>query len=312
MPGRITLSGAVCLAAATLALGCQESGFDESKETARPLKVQHIDADLAGTKVPGQAERPFTLTADALADTLALGVRPVGAALPGGTVPAYMRSQARGIEVVPSVRRGELGAISAARPDVILGSHELQGPLYPALNKIAPTVMSDGGGASWELTVRLHGEALGRTNDAERLLIDWDRRVAALRSRLGDNAPDTQVSVVLVGRSGILIAGGDSFPGRVLSDVGLARPPSQDGVRESETVSPDQIPALDGTVLLLSVAPDAEDRLRELEADPRWRALRAVRSGAVERVDAGTWWSGGGVLAARAALRDLERILVGP
>jgi iron complex transport system substrate-binding protein len=311
VPGRITLSAAACLAAGALALGCQESGFDESKETARPLKVQHIDADLAGTKVPGQAERPFPLTADALGDTLALGVRPAGAALPGGRVPAYMRAQAAGIEILPPVRRGELSAIRATDPDLILGSHELQGPLYPALNKIAPTVMSDGGGAAWELTVRLHGEALGRTNDAERLLIDWDRRVAALRARLGDNAPDTEVSVVLVGGEGILMAGADSFPGRVLSDVGLGRPPSQDGVREFETVAPDQIPALDGRVILLSVAPGAEGRLSELEANPLWKRLRAVRSGAVERVDAGTWWSGGGMLAARAALADLDRILVG-
>ena len=140
--------------------------------------------------------------------------------------------------------------------------------------------MSDGGGASWELSVRLHGEALGRTNDAERLLIDWDRRVAALRSRLGDNAPDTAVSVVLVGRDGILMAGADSFPGRVLSDVGLGRPPSQDGVRESETVAPDQIPALDGRVILLSVAPGAEERLAELERDP---ALEAPARGPLRR-----------------------------
>ncbi len=307
----MTLSAAACLAAAVLALGCQESGFDESKETVRPLKVQHIDADLAGTKVPGQAERPLTLTADALSDTLALGVRPVAAALPGAQVPAYMRAQASGIEILPAVRRDGLGAVQAADPDVILGSHELQGSLYPALSKIAPTVMSDGGGASWELSVRLHGEALGRTNDAERLLIDWDRRVAALRSRLGDNAPDTAVSVVLVGRDGILTAGADSFPGRVLSDVGLGRPPSQDGVREFETVAPDQIPALDGRVVLLSVAPGAEERLAQLERDPRWKRLRAVRSGAVERVDAATWWSGGGMLAARAALEDLDGILVG-
>ena len=199
----------------------------------------------------------------------------------------------------------------AAKPDVILGSHELQGSLYPALNKIAPTVMSDGGGASWELTVRLHGEALGRTNDSERLLIDWDRRVAALRAKVGDNAPDTAVSVVLIGPDGVRMAGAESFPGRVLSDVGLGRPPSQDGTREAETVSPDQTPALDGRVILLSVAPGAEGRLAELEADPRWKRLGAVRAGAVERVDAGTWWSGGGILAARAALRDLDRILVG-
>ena len=100
------------------------------EETARPLKVQHIGADLAGTKVPRQAQRPFLLTADALSDTLALGVPPVGAACRTARFPAHMRSEASGIEVVPPVRRGELGAVAAADPDLILGSHELQGPLY--------------------------------------------------------------------------------------------------------------------------------------------------------------------------------------
>jgi iron complex transport system substrate-binding protein len=303
------LSGAAVLASAALALGCQESGFDESKETVRPLKVQHAMGDLGGTKVPGQAERPMTMTADALGDTLALGVRPVRAALPGARVPAYMRSKAAGIEVVPPVTRAELPAVEAAKPDVILGSEERQGRLYRALSKIAPTIMSEGGGAAWELTVRLHGEALGRTNDAERLLIDWDRRVATARSQLGRDVDETEVSVVLVTRAGILMAGAESFPGKVLSDVGLARPPSQDGIREQETVAPEQIPALDGDVILLSVAPGAEANATRLEDGDRWKRLRAVRSGAVQRVDAGTWWTGGGILAARAALEDLKRVL---
>jgi iron complex transport system substrate-binding protein len=303
------MSVAAALAAAALALGCQESGFDESKETARPLKVQHIEADLAGTKVPGQAERPMTLNADALGDTLALGVRPVRAALPGARVPAYMRTEAAGIDVVPPVTRLDLPAVEAAGPDLILGSSEGQGRLYRGLSKIAPTVMSDGGGGAWELTVRLHGESLGRTNDAERLLIDWDRRVAALRKTLGEEAAETEVSVMLVTRGGILMAGGESFPGKVLSDVGLARPVSQDGVREFETVASEQVPALGGDVILVSVAPGGEERFRGLAENPLWNRLRAVRAGALERVDTGTWWSGGGILAARAALEDLERIL---
>jgi iron complex transport system substrate-binding protein len=310
VPGRFLISGAAVLAAGALALGCQESGFDESKETARPLKVQHIEADLGGTKVPGQSKRPMTLNTDALGDALALGVRPVRAALPGARVPAYMSSEVAGIDVVGPVTRADLPAVKAANPDLILGSSEGQGRLYRRLNKIAPTVMSDGGGAAWELTVRLHGEALGRTNDAERLLIDWDRRVAALRKTLGDDAAETEVSVVLVTRGGVLMAGGESFPGRVLSDVGLARPASQDGVREFETVAPEQVPALDGDVILLAVAPGAEERFDQLRGSRRWNRLRAVRAGSVERVDAGTWWSGGGILAAHAALEDLERILL--
>jgi ABC-type Fe3+-hydroxamate transport system substrate-binding protein len=62
-------------------------------------------------------------------------------------------------------------------------------------------------------------------------------------------------------------------------------------------------------VILVAVAPGGRDALRRLEAAPAWRRLPAVRTGRVVRVDGGTWWSGGGILAARSALRDLERAL---
>jgi iron complex transport system substrate-binding protein len=297
---------ALMLLAAFVAVvaGCQESGFDERRETAKPLKVQHA---LGEAKVPGQAERPMTLTTDALDDTLALGVRPVRAALPGGRLPAYLRSRARGVEVVPEVTTLDLAAIEAAQPDLILGSAAAQRGLYNDLRQIAPTVMTEKGGVQWKLNARLHGEALGRTNDAERLLIDYDRRSTRLSRRLGERVADTEVSVVLVTPPEVRMAGLESFPGSVLGDLGLSRPRAQEGSREYETVARDQIPALDGDLLLLSVAPGAGDALRALEATSEWRRLPVVRSGRVVRVDAGTWWSGGGILAARAAMRDVER-----
>ncbi|HEY7453999.1 MAG TPA: ABC transporter substrate-binding protein [Thermoleophilaceae bacterium] len=187
--------------------GCQESGFDESRETQRPLKVQHALDPLTGTKVPGQAERPATLTADALGDTLALGVEPVATA----RAPAYMRDEARGIETVSDT---DLAAIEAADPDLILGSKEGQGDEYDELTAIAPTVMSDGD--DWKLTLRLHGEALGRTNDAEKLLIDWDNRVAKVKDAIGSR----KVRVVLVGPNDAPVPPG--AVGRlVLADLGI-------------------------------------------------------------------------------------------
>jgi iron complex transport system substrate-binding protein len=292
------------LAAATA--GCQESGFDESRETERPLKVQHA---LGETKVPGQAERPITLTTDALDDALALGVRPLRAALGGGRLPAYLRGRARGVEVVPEVTALDLEALDAAQPDLILGSAARQARLYNRLRQIAPTVMTDAGGVGWKLNVRLHGEALGRTNDAEALLIDYDRRSGRLRRKLGPGAQATQVSVVQVTPREIRRAGLESFPGSVIGDLGLSPLPGRRGSRPYETVTPERIQTIDGEVILLAAAPGARDALRRLGATPAWRRLRAVRTGRVVRVDGGTWWSGGGILAARAALRDLERAL---
>ena len=231
--------------------GCQESGFDESKETQRPLKVQHAMDMLTGTKVPGQAERPVTLTRDTLADTAALGVRPVAAVVNGIRFPEYLRSATRGVKLLRTV---DLAAIEEAGPDVILGSKELDGDSYDELRKIAPTVMSEG--SNWKLNLRLHGEALGRTNEAEKLLIDWDNRVARVRRAIGDRKLSIEVDL-----------------GRGVGDFGL----------------------------------DPESPAGSVLAD---LGIKAGNGGdEVLHVTAGPEWPGGGVLAARAVLADIERAL---
>jgi ABC-type Fe3+-hydroxamate transport system substrate-binding protein len=203
----------IALALVGALAGCQESGFDESKETQRPLKVQDAMNPLTGTKVPGQAERPATLTADTLGDTLALGVKPVVAS----GVPDYMRGDARGVRVVSDT---DLSGIRSGTPDVILGAKEVNGDEYHDLSKIAPTILSDGD--DWKLTLRLHGEALGRTNDSEELLVNWDNRVAKVRQEIGDR----KITVRLPG---------GKAPGpvgeSVLADLGLNGGGGQEVVR---------------------------------------------------------------------------------
>ena len=252
-------------ATAAFALGCQESGFDESKETARPLKVQHVKGE---SKVPGQAERVITLSIDALDDTLALGVRPVRAAMPGLEPPRYLRGPAAGVEPINPVTEEHMAALDAASPDLIVGRGA---PLFADLSTVAPTVITEPGGGQWKLNLRLVGEALGRTNDAERLLVDYDRRVAAVR-RGADGRP--RVAVARHTGSGWEVAGRDSFAGTILADAGFRQARSLQGA---------------DAVLASSVPPSVD--------------------GSFLRVEDALWWGPGGVHAARAALDDLNRIL---
>lgn len=246
---------AVLAAGAALASGCQESGFDERRETARPLKVQHV---LGESKVPGQAERPATLTVDALDDTLALDLRPVRAAVPELELPSYLAGAAAGVELMRPVGEADLPALEAADPDIIVGGGVDQA-LFAGLGAIAPTVVIEEGGGQWKLNVRLVGEALGRTNDAEALLTDYDRRVAQVRRSVGGRP---RVAVARDTASGLRLAPADSFAGTLLADVGLRR-------------------------------------ARSVESADRVLVAR----------DEALWFGPGGVLAARAALEDLRRIL---
>jgi iron complex transport system substrate-binding protein len=276
---RSVIVAVLLVALATAAAGCQESGFDESKETARPLKVQHA---LGESKVPGQAEEPLTLTVDTLDDTLALDVRPSRAAVPRAELPAYLRKTGHGVALMRPVTSADLPAAKAVRPDLILGSAEGQGKLYDELSRIAPTVMSEGGGGQWKLNLRLVGEALGRTNDAERLLIDYDREAAKVRASLRHahpqdrELPTTRVAVVRTTADGLRFARRDSFAGTILADAGVAQAHSLAGA----------------DAILLSSAPGA-----------------AHLDGSFTRVDGQLWWGAGGALAARAALAELQDAL---
>lgn len=197
MRTRIALLMALCAAALA---GCQESGFDEAKETARPLKVQHL---LGESKVPGQAEMPATLSVEALDDTLALDVEPVAARVPGAKLPSYLRREAGGLRLL------EQGERPPADADLIIASAPQSRDQFAKLSRLAPTVVIDQGGAQWKLNVRLVGECLGRTNDAEALLSSYDEQLARVRSALPD---DPKVG----GRFA-----DDSFAAAVLADAGV-------------------------------------------------------------------------------------------
>jgi iron complex transport system substrate-binding protein len=259
-------------APAAFALGCQESGFDERKETARPLKVQHVKGE---SKVPGQADRVVALTIDTLDDSLALDVRPVRAVVPGDSLPRYLRGPAAGVETMPPVVAGQLGELKTAKPDLIVGR---QGALFEGLSLIAPTVIVEPGSDRWKLNLRLMGEALGRTNDAEALLTGYDRRVAGVRTA-AKGSP--RVAVARAAQDGWRLAPRDSFAGTILADVGLR-----------------QVGSLARADLVLVAQPESEQV--KLDGD--------FEQG---DVDLATWWGPGGLIEARAALAELRDILRG-
>ncbi|HEY6780509.1 MAG TPA: ABC transporter substrate-binding protein [Thermoleophilaceae bacterium] len=156
----------------------------------RPLKVQHARGE---TRVPYLSDRPVTVDPAALETALALGVKPLGSTSwqRGGRQPAYLRAQTAGVENLGFALTPDVTAVKRLDPDVIIGNNLSQKRYYDQFEEIAATVYSGVPLTEWKADVRFFGEALGRSDEGERLLIDWDRRVARVKRSLGSSRPDT-------------------------------------------------------------------------------------------------------------------------
>jgi iron complex transport system substrate-binding protein len=297
------------LLAVALLAGCTEATDEGEDESRSPnLQVAHAQGNA---RVPGRSDRWVTLTPDSLDTAVALGVVPLAAATSAdGTLPSYLGQEVRSrIRPVGTAFGLDVRAIERLDPDVIVGTVERQGTRYGALNRIAPTVMTQDTGHSWEVNTRLDGEAFGRTDQAEALLTRYDRRASRLRRSLA-RGPTPEVSVVRVVGDRVVAMGARSFAGTVLGDIGLPRPRRQRVERDVVRPTGSDLSALDGDVILISSQRGGVSTLEALTASPAWGRLRAVRAGRVHRVADDVWGAGGGVLAAEAALHDLRRLLV--
>lgn len=209
-----TLGALVLFTLALGAGGCSIAEDPPSPTKRKPLKVAHA---MGERRVPYLSERPATIDPAALEAALALRVRPAAASGPrrDGSAPAYLGSLA-GIELVGPPERVDLAALARIDPDVIIANKRPHARIFKRLDAIAPTVMSGVPLSEWKADLRFFGEALGRTDGAERLLIAYDSRVARVRDALAVAEPGQ----IRVPRS-LTRELSPAFAGDVLEDVGL-------------------------------------------------------------------------------------------
>ncbi|WP_228040042.1 ABC transporter substrate-binding protein [Nodosilinea sp. LEGE 07088] len=270
---------------------------------------------MGNTAVPSQPQRVVVLTNEATDMVLALGLTPVGAVKSWSGEPYYdyLADAMAEVPVVGDELQPSLEQIVALQPDLILGSQVRQGQIYGQLSVIAPTVFSETIGESWQDNLRLYGQALNRDAEAEKLLADWDARVAQLRQQFTEQ--DIQVSLVrfLPGAARVYLS--DSFPGQIVQEVGLQRPPSQGEEGFAQEVSFEQIPQMEADALFYFTYTGENDGQAPSTvtnpwlSHPLWQQLAVVQTGNAHAVSDAVWTTAGGIQAAHLLLDDLEQYL---
>lgn len=283
--------------------------------------VRHV---MGETEVPVNPQRVVTLDTGHLANALALGIQPIGSTAwyridhqTGlGPVEPYLSNQTQELTILGygfSSDQVSLEKILLLKPDLIVGNQDHKA-IYDQLSRIAPTVLYDysDDGDGWQEFMRSSAEALGKTQEAEKLLSDYHQRTQELRQKMGDRASITQVSVIHPLPSGTRLMYRDSFGGSILQDVGLSRPPEQDkDGTDSLPVSFEFIPQMGGDVIFVISFMD-EDSLKlvkQLQNNSLWSQLQAVKYGKVYPVNAEHWY-GDDIIRANLVLDDLFKYLL--
>jgi iron complex transport system substrate-binding protein len=292
----------------TLILGLA-LGSAASAQTCSGRLVVHA---VGETCVPETVTRVVALETSELDSAVALGVLPVGAGswlTASDPWPEYLEADLAGTTYVGLGDEPNLEAVAALEPDLILGSRLRHEALYEQLSKIAPTVFTETVGGVWKENLLLHGEALGKGAEAQRLLDAYEARTRAFEAALGDARPEVSIVRFLPGE--IRVYQKATFSGTILEDVGLPRPPSGDVDDFAASITAEGVPEIGGDVIFTTVyGPQDETDYALVTEGPLWKGLASVEAGNVYRVPEYYWMLGVGVEAANRVLGDLERYIL--
>ncbi|UBV44996.1 ABC transporter substrate-binding protein (plasmid) [Deinococcus taeanensis] len=267
--------------------------------TAASVTVTH---DRGTLTLPAPARRVVALEYSYVDTLLALGVRPVGAALgtQGGDrgAPPYLKPKVGGVVTTGSRAQPSLEGIAALRPDLILADTLVHKDTAPALGRVAPTAVFPSRRADLEQLneqTLMIGRLVGREAAARQLLADQRSLIAKARAFTKTNAPAFLAGVVTP--TSLTVHTSGSFAGSFLEAVGRKNQmPVKDGQTQYE-LSLEGLVALQPQTLVLFTAPDETPVTDTWAKSPLWQKLPAVKRGRVYTFNRDDWTRGRGPTA---------------
>lgn len=275
--------------------------------------AREITHAMGVTEVPDAPQRIVMLTNEGTEALLYVGVVPVGAVQSWDGDPWYAHLAEALKDTVPlgTENAVNMEVLASLEPDLIIGNKVRQEKIYDQLSAIAPTVFAEDLSGSWPDNLALYSETVGKAEEGQKALADFDARAKALGDAIGP-ALDEQISLVRFSPGRTRIYYKDTFAGGILEKIGFKRPAAQDKDEFAEEVQKERIPDMAGDRIFYFSAdadPDeAKANLADWLSDPLWLALDAVKAGKAQRVSELVWNTGGGIYCANMLLDEIAAI----
>lgn len=288
--------------------------------TENPDGTRTVKSAYGTVSVPAEPKRVVSVIGDIDFETMiALGIKPVGAGTQGGTIESgfapHLAGKTDGVQALAWADGAPIEAIAALKPDLIFVPNEESAK---KLEKIAP-VVSRGSwiGSEWKEDFLWVAEVLGRSDDAKKLLADYETRAATMKGAL---APMVQGKTVLspqvaYDHAQVYVDADDTLSGAVLTELGLKL--HETAMRDDEegiAVSFEQLDQMDADYLFWQVR-QADDGsvdnkgLEVLKSSPLFNRMPAVAGGGYFEVPNRPWYFPT-ILGAQQILTDVEKALL--
>lgn len=297
------------LVALTTAACSSDNKADSGSAPAEAAAGVREVTDQAGNTmtIPVKPER---IVATGLEDYLvALEVKPV-VRYPYAYLDAYL-SDVPQIQFTPGLTPETALSFS---PDLIVFGYPPDEEQYKSFSQVAPTyVFTDvwTEDADWRQVMRNMGELFGRTDIAEAKLTAYETKLADTKRKIADSVGEAKAVMLYIGKT-IWVMGKDKKD--VLYDLGF-QTTKLETEYGSDEISLELLPELaDADYIFLQTdeeasADEQQQSIADLEANPLWAALPAVKNGNVN-VGSSAIWRGNGYVSNSEVLDEVIKTVL--
>jgi iron complex transport system substrate-binding protein len=296
------------------ACGNNDSSPDSEPEGDNESSEVKLDSAMGEVTVPANAERIMApYHEDAL---LALGVTPVAKWAIGQSVQDYLEQD---LKDIPTIEWNlPLEQVLNHNPDLIILQNNMDSyeGSFDDYNKIAPTyVMKEETVADWRKQIETFGIILGKEDEAQKVLSDYEEKVASAKEQLAEALGDETAAVIwAVGNQFFLFEQNRHSAEVLYSELGVKQPVLIEELGEADAaawnpISVEKLSELDADHVFL-LALEGEQGIQTLENSAVWQSTPAAKNGNVHIIGDPSNWTNKGLIASQETIEDVLGAIV--
>ncbi|MEK4566821.1 iron-siderophore ABC transporter substrate-binding protein [Alkalihalobacillus sp. FSL R5-0424] len=266
----------------------EDTGEAANEQEKTTVTVEHLEGEMTFEEVP---EDIVVLDVQFLDHLLALDKQPVGTvyASTDQALPEYLEDLPGDPTLLGTYEEPNVEQILSLTPDLIIATDAHEG-IQDQLESIAPTLIFDRM-EDWKTIQLKMGDILGKRDQAEGIIADYNEKVDALKEELSETMSEETVALIRPRDDMIRLHTTDHRTSEILyEDLGLKAPELAEGHTEtSSMISIEILPEVNADHFFLLQDATNTELTKEFMDTAVWQGLKPVKEDQVYEKDTALW-----------------------